>query len=91
MGSKNSSVEDIDEAEEEEEDGQFGRRRDYDPEFKGPLKDRSCTDVLCLFLFLAMIGAWIFVAVLAFMKGNPMTLIYPSNSRGEICGQTPYE
>lgn len=34
----------------------------YDPTFKGPLKGRSCTDVICLFLFVAFMGGWGFVS-----------------------------
>jgi len=30
----------------------YGQKFDFDPSFEGPVKNRSCTDVLCLLLFL---------------------------------------
>ena len=56
----------------------------------GPVRSRnkrSCTDVLCLALFTVFIGGWVAVGVLGFINGRPEQLIYPSNSRGEICGR----
>lgn len=35
----------------------------YDPDFNGPLKNRSCTDVICMFLFLIFIACWIAVGI----------------------------
>lgn len=31
----------------------------YDPTFDGPLRNRSCTDVICTGIFLVFIGVWI--------------------------------
>lgn len=59
----------------------------YNPSNRGPIKNRSCTDVLCLLIFFAFCGGWVVVAIYAFANGNPMTLIYPSNSDGNICGR----
>ena len=53
-------------------------------------RSRSCTDVLCLALFLVFLGGWVAIGVLGFMKGDPDQLVYPSNSRGEICGRGDY-
>lgn len=39
-----------------------GKKIEYDPDFKGPMKNRSCTDILCLGLFVVFIGCWIGVA-----------------------------
>ena len=50
-------------------------------------KSRSCTDILCILLFLVFLGGWVGVGVLGFLHGHPEQLIYPSNSRGEICGR----
>ena len=50
-------------------------------------KSRSCTDILCILLFLVFLGGWVGVGVLGFLHGDPEQLIYPSNSRGEICGR----
>lgn len=41
-----------------------GTKFQYDPEFKGPCRNRSCTDVLCLLLFALFIIAWIIVGIL---------------------------
>ena len=85
MGSSNR-VEDFDRSDEEK----YGKKRDYDPEFRGPIKSRSCTDVLCLLLLLVFVGGWAAVSVYGFQNGDPERLIYPSNSRGEICGRGDY-
>nr|CAD7197084.1 unnamed protein product [Timema douglasi] len=67
----------------------------YDPTFKGPLNKRSCTDVICLGLFLVFVGAWIFVgcyvgdcqcSVLGFTRGDPSRLLLPTDSQGRKCG-----
>ena len=57
---------------------------EYDPPHHGPIKDRSCTDVLCLLLLIAFAAVWGVISVYAFANGNPVQLIYPSNSRGQI-------
>ena len=44
------------------------------------VEKRSCTDVVCLVLFIAFIGSWSFVAVLAFKAGDITTVLYPSDS-----------
>lgn len=31
----------------------------YDPTFDGPLKNRSCTDIICMLVFFIFIGCWI--------------------------------
>ncbi|KAK8787087.1 hypothetical protein V5799_023137 [Amblyomma americanum] len=68
-----------------------GEPRRFDPEFKGPLKNRSCTDILCLFLFIFFLAGWGIVAFFAYRNGNPERLIYPTDSQGNICGQAPFE
>ena len=73
------------------DDDDHDRPHSHDPEFRGPIKNRSCTDVLCLLLFLAFVAGWVVVAVYAFGNGDPQRIIYPSNSRGEICGRTTDE
>ena len=46
--------------------------------FSGLIEDRSCTDVLMLAIFLAFLAAWIGVGVVAYQRGNPRKLIYPT-------------
>ena len=71
-------------------DNRYGARRQHDKHFRGPIHERGCTDVLCLFLLIAFVVGWAIVGVYAIMWGNPLILIYPSNSEGEICGQGDY-
>ena len=43
----------------------------YEPDFDGrPTKKRRCTDVVCLALFGAFLGAWGFVAYIAYSQGD---------------------
>ncbi|XP_069697989.1 choline transporter-like 2 isoform X2 [Periplaneta americana] len=65
---------------------EFGESLKYDPTFRGPLNKRSCTDVICLLLFLAFIGGWVFVGIYAFMYGDPARLVKPTDSTGRRCG-----
>ncbi len=60
---------------------------DYNPANRGPIKNRGCTDILCLLIFIAFLVGWGVVGVYGFYYGNPMTLLYPSDSNGEICGR----
>jgi len=55
-------------------------------EFQGPTRDRKCTDVICLILFLVFIAAWAIVAFYAAVNGDINRVIYPTDSQGRICG-----
>ncbi|KAK1798978.1 hypothetical protein P4O66_007248, partial [Electrophorus voltai] len=70
-----------------------GDSRKFDPDFKGPIHNRGCTDILCcLIFFLALLG-YFAVGILAWTQGDPRKLIYPTDSTGQFCGQigTPLE
>uniref|UniRef100_A0A8I3PRX1 Choline transporter-like protein n=1 Tax=Canis lupus familiaris TaxID=9615 RepID=A0A8I3PRX1_CANLF len=59
----------------------------YDPTFKGPIYHRGCTDIICcVFLLLAIVG-YVAVGIIAWTHGDPRKVIYPTDSRGEFCGQ----
>ncbi|XP_049540595.1 choline transporter-like 2 isoform X3 [Anopheles darlingi] len=58
----------------------------YDPDFKGPLSKRSCTDLPCLFLFVAFLVGWGFVAHYAAQHGDLNRLLVPTDSYGLKCG-----
>nr|XP_034302598.1 choline transporter-like protein 2 isoform X2 [Crassostrea gigas] len=64
----------------------YGKPLTYDKNFKGPIKDRSCTDIICCLLFLIFIVGLVVVAFFAFKYGDPRLLVYPVNSNNEICG-----
>ncbi|XP_063972715.1 choline transporter-like 2 [Diachasmimorpha longicaudata] len=59
---------------------------EYDAEFEGPLRRRSCTDVPCLVIFLAFILSWVGLGIYAFSSGNVKTLLAPTDSEGRRCG-----
>ncbi|TEA33224.1 hypothetical protein DBR06_SOUSAS8010078, partial [Sousa chinensis] len=53
----------------------------------GLLLPRGCTDVICcVFLLLAIVG-YVAVGIIAWTHGDPRKVIYPTDSRGEFCGQ----
>ncbi|XP_056426515.1 choline transporter-like protein 2 isoform X3 [Hyla sarda] len=70
-----------------------GEPRKYDPSFKGPIHNRSCTDILCCILIVLAIIAYVAVGIVAWTYGDPRKVIYPTDSKGQFCGQvgTPYE
>ncbi|XP_026180240.1 choline transporter-like protein 2 isoform X1 [Mastacembelus armatus] len=73
--------------------GKHGEPRKFDPSFKGPIHNRGCTDIVCCILFVLAILAYFAVGILAWSQGDPRKVIYPTDSRGQFCGQagTPQE
>lgn len=63
-----------------------GEPRKHDPSFKGPILNRSCTDILCCIIFMLALLGYIAVGVLAWSQGDPKKAIYPTNSHGKLCG-----
>ncbi|XP_070648928.1 choline transporter-like protein 2 isoform X2 [Bos indicus] len=71
----------------ERKDGSYGTPQKYDPAFRGPIYNRGCTDIICcVFLFLAIVG-YVAVGIIAWTHGDPRKVIYPTDSRGQFCGQ----
>lgn len=70
-------------------ESEYGEPCQFDPNFKGPLKKRSCTDIICCVLFLLMILGYLVVGVLAWLYGDPRHVLYPRNSTGWFCGVGP--
>ncbi|XP_026516384.1 choline transporter-like protein 2 [Terrapene carolina triunguis] len=70
-----------------------GTPQKYDPTFKGPIHDRSCTDIICCILLVVAIVGYVIVGIVAWTHGDPRKVIYPTDSRGQFCGQlgTPNE
>ncbi|CAH0553591.1 unnamed protein product [Brassicogethes aeneus] len=65
---------------------EIGKPIPYDPDFKGPLKNRSCTDIICLLLFAVFIVCWVLVGIFAIKNGDPELLFVPRDSLGRRCG-----
>ncbi|KAM9685454.1 choline transporter-like protein 5 [Trichechus inunguis] len=70
-----------------------GDPRTFEPDFKGPVSNRSCTDVLCCIIFLFFIVGYILLGLVAWVHGDPRRVAYPTDSQGHFCGQkgTPNE
>uniref|UniRef100_A0A671XP01 Choline transporter-like protein n=1 Tax=Sparus aurata TaxID=8175 RepID=A0A671XP01_SPAAU len=81
------------ELEEKNPDPKYGESRKFDPNFKGPIHNRGCTDILCCILFILALLGYFAVGILAWSQGDPRKVIYPTDSRGQFCGQagTPLE
>ncbi|KAJ7316471.1 hypothetical protein JRQ81_002633 [Phrynocephalus forsythii] len=68
-------------------DDPHGTPQKYDPTFKGPIYDRGCTDIICCILLLVAVVGYVVVGVVAWTQGDPRKVIYPTDSRGQFCGQ----
>uniref|UniRef100_A0A7N8Y5A6 Choline transporter-like protein 2 n=1 Tax=Mastacembelus armatus TaxID=205130 RepID=A0A7N8Y5A6_9TELE len=75
------------------DDNKLRESRKFDPNFKGPIQNRGCTDILCCILFIIALMGYFAVGILAWSQGDPRKVIYPTDSRGQFCGQagTPLE
>ncbi|XP_026466884.1 CTL-like protein 2 [Ctenocephalides felis] len=61
----------------------------YDPDFHGPVKSRSCTDICCLIVFLAFVVAWIGIGIYAVQNGDIDKILNPADSLQRKCGVHP--
>ena len=64
--------------------------KEHNPSHQGPIKNRGCTDIICLLLFLAFCVGWAVIGIYGFVNGDPRILIYPSDSDGTICGKEDF-
>uniref|UniRef100_A0A8C6YB35 Choline transporter-like protein n=1 Tax=Naja naja TaxID=35670 RepID=A0A8C6YB35_NAJNA len=48
---------------------------------------KGCTDIICCILLLVAIGGYVAVGIVAWTQGDPRKVIYPTDSRGQFCGQ----
>ncbi|XP_028309705.1 choline transporter-like protein 2 isoform X3 [Gouania willdenowi] len=76
------------ELEEKNPESKYGESRKFDPNFKGPIHNRGCTDILCCILFILALLGYFAVGILAWSQGDPRKVIYPTDSRGQFCGQS---
>ncbi|GFO17741.1 choline transporter-like protein 2 [Plakobranchus ocellatus] len=70
---------------------EYGEPLQYDPTFKGPIKNRSCTDIICCLMFVICLLVMVAVSIIAYFHGDPYRLVYPTNSQGQICGKGPFK
>nr|XP_048293868.1 choline transporter-like protein 4 [Myodes glareolus] len=70
----------------QKENEAYGKSAKYDPSFRGPIKNRGCTDIICCVLFLLFILGYIGVGLVAWVYGDPRQVLYPRNSTGAYCG-----
>ncbi|XP_071802094.1 choline transporter-like protein 2 [Asterias amurensis] len=67
----------------------FGKGKKYDPSFHGPIANRSCTDIICCIIFTVFVIGMFVVGGIGWYSGNPLTLVYATDSEGNVCGQSP--
>ncbi|XP_054578457.1 choline transporter-like protein 4 isoform X2 [Eptesicus fuscus] len=67
-------------------DEAYGKPVKHDPSFRGPIKSRGCTDVICCVLFLLFLLGYAALGVVAWVYGDPRQVLYPRNSTGAYCG-----
>ncbi|XP_045504868.1 choline transporter-like 2 isoform X3 [Colias croceus] len=58
----------------------------YDPDFNGPTRNRSCTDIIWLIVFILFLGAWGFVGYYSMTRGSVEKLLAPIDTKGRRCG-----
>uniref|UniRef100_A0A8C4EL21 Choline transporter-like protein n=1 Tax=Dicentrarchus labrax TaxID=13489 RepID=A0A8C4EL21_DICLA len=64
----------------------YGEPRKFDPSFRGPVHNRSCTDVVCCVIFIIVILGYIALGTVAWIHGDPRKVVYPTDSHGQFCG-----
>ncbi|XP_042337660.1 choline transporter-like protein 5-B isoform X4 [Plectropomus leopardus] len=64
----------------------YGEPRKFDPNFRGPVHNRSCTDVVCCIIFIIVILGYIALGTVAWIHGDPRKVVYPTDSHGQFCG-----
>eukprot|EP01135_Chromosphaera_perkinsii_P005675 Nk52_evm7s358 gene=Nk52_evmTU7s358 len=69
-------------------DPKWGQPHQFDPQWTGPVEKRQCKDVFFLILFVVfgVIGMGV-IAGYGFMHGDPLRLVLPQDSYGNICGR----
>lgn len=87
---KTDTIEMTDQNDDGKPAGPYGKAKRFDPNFSGPIKNRSCTDIICCLLFVVYIVGMLIVGILAFSWGDPIKLLYPTDTQGNVCGQGAY-
>jgi len=50
------------------------------------LKDRGCTDIICLIIFISTLIGMVIATTLGFTQGNLLKLLAPIDQHSLICG-----
>ncbi|XP_060561475.1 choline transporter-like protein 2 [Ruditapes philippinarum] len=69
----------------------YGKPKEHKKNFKGPIKNRSCTDIICCLLFVICVTGMVIVSAVGFGYGDPKKLVYPTDSEGNMCGVGDYK
>ncbi|XP_041974364.1 choline transporter-like 2 isoform X2 [Aricia agestis] len=64
----------------------YGEPIRYDPDFNGPIHNRSCTDIIWLIIFILFLGGWGYVGYYSIKHGNVENLLAPIDTEGRRCG-----
>ncbi|KAM8850079.1 choline transporter-like protein 5-A isoform 2-T2 [Spinachia spinachia] len=67
--------------------GPYGEPHKFDPSFRGPVRRRFCTDILCCLIFIVVIFSYAALGIVAWLHGDPRKMLYPTDSSGQFCGQ----
>lgn len=99
MPDKYEGGEDVDAPPEEQPQGKKSRKDHYNEKYpgykatdsglnhdEGMNYNRSCTDFLCLVLFLAFLASMVSIAIYSLVKGDPKALYKPYDGKSRICG-----
>lgn len=70
-----------------EKKDRYGEPEKFDPDFKGPVKNRSCTDIICCILIVLFMIGFIAVGIWSFIVADPSSLLDPLDSDGNLCGR----
>ena len=55
----------------------------------GPMANRRCTDILCLFIFLGFVATSVYVGIYSVANGDTNIITTPYDSNGKFCGKSP--
>lgn len=61
--------------------------KEEDKKDVGPLKDRGCTDIICIIIFIIFLGGMVVLAYFAFTLGDPWRIVNGYDSFGNTCGK----
>ncbi|KAL6104752.1 uncharacterized protein ACO6RY_14407 [Pungitius sinensis] len=67
--------------------GPYGEPHKFDPSFRGPVRRRCCTDILCCLIFIVVVFSYAALGIVAVLHGDPRKVLYPTDSSGHFCGQ----